>query len=135
MRRQIHQGGKAARAAARSDNKMRISNLVDSAANFINSIPPANLSATFSAAVAFLLSLFLLRDVLAGAAAGTQLLAASLGGLIAAFLASRLAAYLMRVIALRPGWPDMTRARQMVVALLVALASAAVVLAIMVAVS
>ena len=72
---------------------------------------------------------------LAEAAAASQMVAASLGGLIAAFLASRLAAYLMRLVALRPGWPDLNRRRQIALAWIVALAAAAVVLAIMLVVS
>jgi len=114
---------------------MRFSNFLNSATDYINAIPPSRLSAAVSAAIAFLLSLLLLRDTLAEAAAGTQLMAASLGGLIAAFLASRLAAYLMRVIALRAGWPDTNRARQTAAALIVAVVAAAAVLAIMVLVS
>jgi uncharacterized membrane protein len=114
---------------------MQLSKIVDSAANFMASIPPGSVATAASAAIAFLLSLVLLNDVLEGAAAGSQMLVTSVGGLIAAFLASRLAAYLMRVIALRANWPEQSRTRQLAVALIVAVAAAAFVLTIMVLVS
>ena len=114
---------------------MQLSRFLNAAADALDSIPPTRLAAAISAGVAFLLSLLLLRDTLAGAAAGTQSLATGIGALIAAFLSWQLAAYVMRLLAQRAGWPDMARARQWLIVAVVALFAAAVVVAIMVLVS
>jgi hypothetical protein len=114
---------------------MQFSKLLASAADNISAVAPSRIATAAGAAIAFLLSLVLLRDALGEAAVGSQMLVTGVGGLIAAFLSSRLAAYLMRVVALRAGWPDTSRGRQLAVALIVAVVAAAVVLAIMVLVS
>jgi hypothetical protein len=114
---------------------MRLSDILNSAVKTISHIPPASIASGLSAVVAFLASLVLLQDSLGDAAASVQFLATGVGGLIAAYLASRLAAYLMGLAAAWAGWPDLSRGRQWLVALLVALAAAAFVMAIMVLVS
>lgn len=114
---------------------MRLSDLLSSATSTINRVPPASVAAGVSAAVAFLAALVLLRNTLEGAAAASQTLVTGLGGLIAAFLASRLAAYLVRLAGLWAGWPALRRSRQMAITVVLAIMAAAVVLAIMVLVS
>ncbi len=110
---------------------MRFSRFLTSAVNNIGNMPPESAAAAAGAGLAFLLALVLLGGTLDNAAAGMQLLATSVGGLIAAFIASRLAAYLVRVTRLWAGWPLLSRGRQLAVALLLALMAAAAVLAIM----
>ena len=61
---------------------MQFSRLIDSAANYIGTLPPSRLAAALSAAVAFLLSLLLLRGTLGDAAAATQMMVTGLDGLI-----------------------------------------------------
>jgi predicted alpha/beta hydrolase len=114
---------------------MRLSRFLTSAASALNDIAPDRAAAWASAALAFLLALILLGNTLEGAAAGTQMLATSLGAVIAAFLASRLAAYLVRVVGLWAGWPELNRRQQLAVALAMALGSATFVLLIMILLS
>lgn len=114
---------------------MRLSELLNSAAHSITSTPPASLASGLSASVAFLLSLVLLRDTLGEAAVSIQFLAAGAGGLIAAFLASRLAAYLVRVAGLWAGWPGLSRIKQTAAAAVLAIVSAALVVTILLLVS
>lgn len=114
---------------------MRFSRLFTWATNVLGDISPERAAAWSGAALAFLLALALLGDTLHNAAAGTQMLATSLGGLIAAFLSSRLAAYLVRVVALWAGWPARSRSWQMTVALFLAVFSAALMLTVMVLLS
>jgi hypothetical protein len=114
---------------------MQLSKLLQSATEAFNALPPSRLSAAAAALIAFLLSLVLLRNTLAEAAASSQMLVASLGGLIAAFLSSRLAAYLVRLAELWAGWPGLSRTWQLLMALILALAAAALVLALMLLVS
>jgi len=114
---------------------MRLSRLLTSAAGALNGIAPDRAAAWAGAALAFLLGLALLGNTLEGAAAGTQMLATSLGAVIAAFLASRLAAYLVRVVGLWAGWPELSRRQQLVAALAMALGSATFVLTILVLLS
>ncbi|MFN2222303.1 MAG: hypothetical protein PVJ75_12825 [Chloroflexota bacterium] len=110
---------------------MRLTKFLTTAVEALEDIPADRLATWAAAALAFLLALVVLGNTLEGAAAGTQMLATSLGGLIAAFLSSRLAAYLTRVAMVWVGWPALGRRRQLAIALAVALAAAAFVLAIM----
>jgi len=114
---------------------MRLSKLLTSAASAINDIPPDRAAGWAGAALAFLLALAVLGNTLNGASAGRQMLATSLGAVIAAFLASRLAAYLVRVVGLLAGWPELSRGRQLAAALAIALGAATLVLFIMVLLS
>ena len=112
-----------------------MSKLLATAANAIDNTPPDKLAAGLSGSLAFLAGLLLLSGALGDAAAGNQTLITALGAIIAAVLASQLAAYVVRLVTQRAAWLTLSRPRQLAVIFILSLAAAAVVLVLMLLVS
>ena len=117
------------------DYGMKLSSVLASAVKSIAGLPPSRLAAGVGGAVGFVLALLLLGSGDSEAAAGNQLIVVGVGAIISAFLASQLAAYLVRVVEQWAGWLDLGQAWRGVVILILAIVSAAVVVGIMMLVS
>ncbi|HSG18882.1 MAG TPA: hypothetical protein VLE70_21490 [Anaerolineae bacterium] len=114
---------------------MKFSEFLTSAVNSIASIPPARAAAGVSAAVSFVMAFVLLPNANSNAPAGSRQTITVAGALISAFLASQLAAYILRIVERRPSWLDRSPAQKLGIVLVLALVSAAFVLGLMLLVS
>ncbi|UCG23200.1 MAG: hypothetical protein JSW55_13695 [Chloroflexota bacterium] len=114
---------------------MSFSEYLTSAVNTLASVPPSRLAAVMSGAVGFLAAFALLPGADSDAPAGNQQIIVWAGSLITAFLASQLAAYLLRIAEHRPSWPNLSSPRKLAVTLILALVSAGIVLGLMLLVS
>ena len=109
--------------------------MLASAVNSIGGVSPGRVAAGVSGVVSFVLALVLLGDSDSDAAAGNQLIVVGVGAVISAFLAYRLAAFLLGLVAQRAGWPELNQLRKVAIIIVVVIVSAAIVLALMLLVS
>ena len=114
---------------------MSFTEFLASAANSISTLPPSRLAAGLAGAAGLLLAFLLLPEANADAPAGSRQTITWFGALIAAFLASQLAAYGMRLVEGRANWLELSPAWKAAIILILALLSAAFVLVIMILVS
>ena len=114
---------------------MSITRFLASAVNSLAAVPPPRLAAGLSGAAGFFMAFVLLPSTNSDAPAGNQQIIVWFGALITAVLTSQLAAYVQRIVEQRPFWPDLSPVQKVAVTLILALVSAALVLALVLLVS